>query len=396
MNHSFNFNEKIDRRQSWSIKYNPDFSPNKNSDLLPLWVADMDFKSPPEVIKAMQERLNHGVFGYTSPEKPYFDALKNWMQTSFSWEILDDWVVPVPGVVYALSTAIRSLTNPGDSVIIQRPVYYPFEKVIKNNQRNLVNNPLYHNKDTGKYEINYKDFEEKIINNHVKAFILCNPQNPVGRVWKLEELQKLGAICLEHGVIIISDEIHQDFVFSGHRHQVFANISDELSNVTITCTAPSKTFNLAGLETSNIIIKNSKLRRGFIDEKNNQFVNDPNLMGLIACEAAYAYGRPWLDSLLHYLKDNVTLLNDFINNNLPKIKLIKPQGTYLAWLDFNALNLNPNEQQAIMINHAKLWLDPGTMFGPEGKGYERLNFACPKSTLLEACEGLKKGFSSFQ
>lgn len=389
----FNFDEVIDRKNTQAIKYDFNRRPDKKADLLPLWIADMDFKSPTQITEALKKRMDHSIYGYTKVSEDYYNALKNWMKSSFSWPINSDWVIPVPGIVYALSTAIRALTNPGDFVMIQPPVYYPFNLVVENNGRKLLSNPLIHNPETGKYEIDFNDFEEKIIRYHVKAFILCNPHNPVGRVWTLDELKKLGNICLDHGVTVISDEIHEDFIYPGYRHHVFANLSKALSDITVTCTAPSKTFNLAGLETANVIIENKDLHRKFTKEKNEQFIDVPNLMGLVACEAAYTHGRPWLEALILYLQENLNYLDRFLKNHCPEITLIEPEGTYLAWLDLRALNLNPTDQEDLIVNKSKLWLDPGTMFGAEGQGYERLNIACPISVLEEACYRLKKGIS---
>ncbi len=266
--------------------------------------------------------------------------------------------------------------------MIQRPVYYPFSNVIIDNGRTLVNNPLIYN--SGTYSIDFEDFEAKIIENGVKLFILCNPHNPVGRVWTREELVRLGDICLRHGVTVISDEIHADFIYSGYRHEVFANIKPEFADITITCTAPSKTFNLAGLQVSNIIISNRELKKAIKNEINKTGHGQINTMGIVACKAAYQYGHEWLQQLKAYLAGNLSFVRNFLAERLHKIKLVEPQGTYLVWLDFRELELTEAELEKLIVRDAKLWLDGGTMFGEEGKGFQRINIACPRVILEKA------------
>lgn len=384
------FNIIINRVNTNSIKHSFPHDFGKNEEHLALWVGDMDFKSPPGVIEALESRLEHGVFGYTKFDDGYFEALEHWFLDSFHWHPKPEWLVTTPGVIYAMAAAIRTFTIPGDAILIQRPLYGPFSTIVTQNHRILVNNPLIHDPDSGKYRIDFQDFENKIISNQVKCFILCNPHNPIGRVWTEAELNRLGEICLNHGVIVISDESHQDFAYPGHVHQVFANLCPEFSLITITCTAPSKTFNLAGLETANIFIENTYLRQSFINEMKKQCVNHPNLMGMIACEAAYKTGGAWLAELKIYLKGNINFLNNFFCEKLPEIKLVEPEGTFLAWLDLRNLNLTPSEQMSLIMNKAKLWLEPGITFGPEGMGYERMNIACSQSVLEEACMRLEK------
>lgn len=379
---SFNFDEQIERKNTDSIKFDNVKSRGKSEDLLPLWVADMDFSAPDEVINALAERAQHGIFGYSEPNDAYYDALGKWFLTRLGWEIERSWVVMASGVVYAINTAIRAFTSKGDAVLIQQPVYYPFASSIENNERRLVSNDLVY--ENGRYTIDFEDFERKIIDNEVKLFILCSPHNPVGRVWTENELVKMGEICLKYGVIVLSDEIHGDFIYKGNKHSVFANLRPEFAEVCITCTAPTKTFNLAGLHISNIIISNKTLRKSFKDEINRTGMSQLGIMGIVACRAAYEHGGRWLDALLEYLSENLSFVRDFIAQRLPKLKLVEPEGTYLVWIDFRGLKLSDKELERFIEDKAKLWLDGGIMFGKAGSGFERINIACPRKTLEQA------------
>lgn len=379
---SFNFDEQIERKNTDSIKFDNVKSRGKSEDLLPLWVADMDFSAPDEVINALAERAQHGIFGYSEPNDAYYDALGKWFLTRLGWGIERSWVVMAPGVVYAINTAIRAFTSKGDAVLIQQPVYYPFASSIENNERRLVSNDLVY--ENGRYTIDFEDFERKIIDNEVKLFILCSPHNPVGRVWTENELVKMGEICLKYGVIVLSDEIHGDFIYKGNKHSVFANLRPEFAEVCITCTAPTKTFNLAGLHISNIIISNKTLRKSFMDEINRTGMSQLGIMGIVACRAAYEHGGRWLDALLEYLSENLSFVRDFIAQRLPKLKLVEPEGTYLVWIDFSGLKLSDKELERFIEDKAKLWLDGGIMFGKAGSGFERINIACPRKTLEQA------------
>lgn len=389
----YDFDKIIDRKNTNSLKYDFSKERNKPNDVLPLWVADMDFQAPQEVIDALIAASKHGIFGYSEVKADYFNAVQNWYNKYFKWNIEEDWLVKTPGIVYALTIAIKAFTNENDSVLIQQPVYYPFSEAIINNKRNLINNSLHYEDNT--YTIDFEDFEKKIIDKNVKLFLLCNPHNPVGRVWSKQELTKLGDICLKHNVVIISDEIHADFVYSGNNHTVLANIKPEFSNIAITCTAPSKTFNIAGLQVSNIFIKNKDLRTKFIDEFVKSGYSQLNTLGLVACQAAYEHGRQWFDALIIYLESNLNFAIEFINKRIPQVKLIKPEGTYLIWIDFNSLNLSDEELDDLIINKAKLWLDSGTMFGKDGKGFERINIACPRAILEKALLQLESAIANF-
>ncbi len=384
---NYNFDEIINRRGTDSIKY--DFASRRGmpADVLPLWVADMDFQAPPEVLHALAEKSRHGIFGYSdAADDGYFNVLSGWYKERFDWQLSPQWLVKTPGVVFAICTAIRALTHLGDAVLIQPPVYYPFSESVLENGRQLVLNELVY--DGGKYTLDLTDFENKIIENNVKLFILCSPHNPVGRVWSREELTAMGDICVRHGVTVVADEIHADFVFSG-RHQVFANLCAAFSEVTITCTAPSKTFNLAGLQISNIWIPNPDIRRRFRQEVNKAGYSQPNLMGLVACNAAYVHGAPWLDALKRYLAANLGMVKDFFAHELPQIRLVEPEGTYLIWLDCRALGLSDQALNDLIIRKAHLWLDAGTMFGAGGEGFQRINIACPRAVLQKALMQLK-------
>ena len=360
----YDFNKIINRNNTKSLKY--DFAKERNmpEDLLPLWVADMDFQTSPEIIEALNKAVSHGIYGYSEGKEEYFDAVYNWYNDNFNWQVKKEWLIKTPGVVFAIVLAINALTNEGDSVLIQNPVYYPFTEVIIDNNRKLVNNSLVRN--GKKYEIDFEDFEKKIIENNVKLFILCSPHNPVGRVWKKWELEKIGDICLKHNVKIVSDEIHSDFVYPENKHIVFSSLDEKYQNITITCTAPTKTFNLAGLQISNIFIPNLEIRKKVLKQLDRVGYSQVNLMGLVACEAAYKYGRQWLNELKEYLLDNLNFLRDYLETNIPQIKLIEPEGTYLIWLDCSALGLEDKELEKFIVEKAKLWLDSGYIFGKEG------------------------------
>ncbi len=379
---NYNFDEVIDRKNTNSVKHDFHGRNGMPDDAIPLWVADMDFKTPDLVIEALVKASEHGIFGYSETREDYFLTLQKWFSDNYDWEIHPSWLVKTPGVVFAIAMAVRALTHKGDAVIIQRPVYYPFSNLICDNERTLVNNPLVYN--DGTYSIDFEDFEAKILDNQVKLFILCNPHNPVGRVWTREELIRLGDICVKHGVTVVSDEIHADFIYNGYRHQVFANLKPEFTDITITCTAPSKTFNLAGLQVSNIIISNRELKNAVKSEINKTGHGQLNTMGIVACKAAYEHGHAWLKQLKTYLAGNLSFIRNFLIEKLPQVKLVEPQGTYLVWLDFNELGLSEAELEKLIVSDAKLWLDGGTMFGEEGEGFQRINIACPRVVLEKA------------
>lgn len=385
----YDFDTVIDRRGTDCLKYDFARERGKAEDVLPLWVADMDFQTAPEILARLEDSVKHGIFGYTEAKEDYFQAVAGWYQRNFGWEVKSSWLVKTPGVVFALAMAIRAYTEPGDAVLIQQPVYYPFSEVIRDNQRVLVNNPL--RLVDGHYEIDFEDFEQKIIQDHVKLFLLCSPHNPAGRVWKEWELKKLGDICVKHHVLVASDEIHSDFVYPGHQHHVFASLSKEFEQISVICTAPSKTFNLAGLQVSNIFIPNAQMRHKFRAQVAAAGYSQVNLMGLAACQAAYEEGQEWLDQVREYIYHNLEYTRQYLQDNIPEIKLVEPEGTYLIWLDLRELGLTEEEREDLIVNKAKLWLDSGAMFGADGEGFERINIACPRKTLMQALSQLEKG-----
>ncbi len=383
-----NFNIVVNRKNTNCLKYDFAVRRGRPENVLPLWVADMDFKVAPEITQAIEKRVAHGIFGYSEVKEEYFEAVSAWMEQKHGWHVKEDWLVKTPGVVFALAMAVQAFTEPGDAVIIQQPVYYPFSEVIADNGRRIVDNTL-ELKEDGKYHINFEDFEQKVKENHVKLFLLCSPHNPVGRVWTKEELKKIAAICRKYDVIVVSDEIHEDFVFNG-KHQVFADLSEDAKNRTITCTAPSKTFNLAGLQVSNIWIANPNLREKFKKQIAAAGYSQLNTLGLTACEAAYRYGGEWHAELLGYLKSNLNFLREFLQTRLPEVKLIEPEGTYLVWLDFGSLGLTEEQREELLTKKAGIWLDSGAIFGAAGEGFERINIACPRSILKDALERIER------
>lgn len=387
----YNFNEIIDRKGTDSLKY--DFAVERGlpKDVLPLWVADMDFPVEDHIKEALIKASEHAIFGYSDTKDDYFEVLSSWYERRFFWKVKKEWLVKTPGVVFAIAMAIQALTRENEAIIIQEPVYYPFSSTIRANNRKLVINNLVLKKD--KYHIDFVDFEKKIIENNVKLFILCSPHNPVGRVWTREELQKLADICLKHKVYIFSDEIHSDLVYEKDTHTIFANLGKDVEDSCIVATAPSKTFNIAGLQVSNIWIANEKMRDSFKEAIDRAGYSQLNNMGLIATKVAYKYGEEWLEELKIYLKSNIDFVRKFLKDKLSNIKLIEPEGTYLLWLDCRELGLSEKERQGLIQNKAKLWLDTGTMFGKAGAGFERINIACPRKTLEEAMNRLKEAIN---
>ncbi|WP_099189064.1 MalY/PatB family protein [Tepidibacter mesophilus] len=388
----YDFDCIVDRSNNFSAKWSEMDKKYGSNDLLPMWVADMDFKTAPCIVDAIRERLDQGIYGYTTRPDSYNESIVNWVKKRHNWDIKSEWLIYSPGVIPSISLLIQQLTNEGDKIIIQQPVYSPFANVVKDNNRELVVNPLKQD-ESGRYIMDYEDLESKIDEN-VKLFILCNPHNPVGRVWEKEELIKLGEICLKNNIKVISDEIHSDIIFKGYRHIPFASISDEFAKNSITCIAPTKTFNIAGLQTSVVVLPNEDdykmLDKAFttIDIKRN------NCFSLVANEAAYNHGEEWLEELLEYLEGNIDFLIDYIKTNIPQIKVVKPEGTYLVWLDFSDLGLDDNDLSNLIKEKAKVALNGGLAFGPEGKGYQRINLACPRSMVKESLERIKSAVDS--
>lgn len=390
----YDFDKIIDRHGTNCLKFDFAKERGKNGDELSLWVADMDFQVAKPITDALQAQVNHGIYGYTEVKSDYFDIVKNWFRDNFDWEIKKGSLVKTPGVVYAIAMAVKAFTKEGEAVIIQQPVYYPFSEMIIANNRKLVNSPLVL-KD-GRYEIDFEDFEKKIVENNVKLFILCSPHNPVGRVWSVEELKRIGDICIKHDVVIFSDEIHADFVYEPNKHHVFASLGESYAANSVIATAPSKSFNIAGLQVSNIFIGNKKLRDAFRNEIVKSGYSQLNTMGLAAARAAYESGKEWLDEVRAYIKDNLIFFRDYLKENIGELSLIEPEGTYLVWVDFRKLGLSEKQREDLIVNKAKLWIDSGAMFGVDGEGFERFNIACPRSYLKQALDSLKKAVEEYK
>ena len=380
------FDTVIDRKGTRSLKYDFAVRRGKPKDVLPLWVADMDFQTSSYITDALEDMVKHGVFGYSESEEHYFGAVQNWMERHYNWHVKESWMTKTPGIVFALAMAVKAYTQENDAVLIQSPVYYPFKEVVEDNHRRLVNNTLVLGGD-GTYTIDYEDFEKKIIEENVKLFILCNPHNPVGRVWTKEELERLGDICLKHGVFVVSDEIHADFVFE-RKHTVFSEVKEAYRDISMICTSPSKTFNIAGLQISNIFISNPEKATAFRRQVAAAGYSQVGLPGLVACEAAYRHGDEWLEGVLAYIKANAEFTRAYLQEHLSRVKMTKLEGTYLVWLDFRDYGLTDKELDEKILNQAGLWLDSGAVFGKCGEGFQRINIACPRKTLHQALDRL--------
>lgn len=384
---SFDFDSVINRYDSICVKYNSAREKGYPPDIIPMWVADMDFQSPPCVINALRKAVDHGIFGYSSPKEGYYSAICNWFRDRFDWQMEKEWIVQTGGVVFALSTAVRALTAPGDAAMILTPVYPPFYSVVQKNGRKLVESSLL--LENEKYTIDFADVEQKIRANGVRMFILCSPHNPIGRVWTPEELQTLGAICKKYDVAVVSDEIHCDYTMPGHPHTPFIKACPEWAENTMVCTAPSKTFNLAGLEASNIFIPGEQMRKAYREELGRIFGGGLNCMGIIGCQAAYEGGAQWLDACKEYIRGNLAYVREFLRDNLPQVKLIEPEGTYFAWLDFTELGMTREQLDEMIVYKAKLWLDTGSMFGDAAAQFQRVVLGCPRSIVVRAMQQLR-------
>lgn len=387
---NLNFDEITERRNTDSLKYDFAVRRGKPSDVLPLWVADMDFKTSGYILDALEERARHGIFGYTETREDYFEALAGWMKKRHGLTVSPEWVLKTPGVVFALAAAVKAYTQEGDYVLIQQPVYYPLTEVVQDNGRKVVSNDLI--EENGRYRIDFDDFEQKIKQYQIKLFMLCSPHNPVGRVWTLEELSRLADICVRYGVTVVSDEIHEDFVYPGHKHVPFILADERAKDFCVICTSVSKTFNLAGLQIANILIPNQQLRRKFRKQIQAAGYSQLNTFGVVACKAAYLYGDEWYEAVWKYVQDNLEYLKEQLKKRLPKIKVVEPEGTYLVWLDFREYDLCDAELSDAVIHKAKLWLDDGGIFGKTGSGFQRINIATSRSVLDEALRRLEAAF----
>lgn len=384
----YNFDHLIKREGTSCIKHDLNETIFGKKDIIPMWVADMDFETPTFVRNAVIERANHPIYGYTFRNEAYYESIINWFRNQHRWEIKKEWIIYAPGVVPALNLAVQSYTKPGDSIIVQSPVYFPFFTAVKDHERTLVYNTLIKGKEH--YEIDFDLLEKQA--SQSKMLILCNPHNPVGRAWKKDELEKVAEICLRNNVLVVSDEIHNDLVLPGFKHHVFADLSPEIAAITITAHAASKTFNLAGLATSSIIISNPDLRKRFNDTLQHLHLNMGNLFGFVASQTAFNEGKEWLLQLLKYINHNVDFIVNFMEEKLPKIRVFRPEATYMIWLDFSAYGFSDQELKNKMIQEAGLGLNSGIDFGPGGEGCMRLNVACPRSILMDALEQMSIAF----
>ncbi len=385
---NLNFDEIIQRKGTDCLKY--DFAQRRGmpEDVLPLWVADMDFRTSSYVEDAVIERTRHGIFGYSEVQEEYFRAVAGWMSRRHNWNVEPGWLIKTPGVVFALAMSVKAFTEVGDCVLIQQPVYYPFSEVIEDNERVIVSNDLYLGTDN-RYHIDFEDFEKKIVEHHIKLFLLCNPHNPSGRVFTREELTKIGDICLKYGVIVVSDEIHNDFVFKGE-HTVFASVKKEYEDISVICTSSSKTFNLASMLISNIFIPNKKLKHRFRHEVDAAGISQLGVLGLVATKAAYEKGDEWYEKMMAYVQENIEYVRKYVEEYMPGVKVIDGEGTYLLWLDFRGTGIEVEELEHRIIYEAKLWLDSGKIFGNTGAGFQRINVAAPRKIVTECLERIRK------
>jgi len=380
----YNFDEVTQRRGTNSYKWDG----AREEGVLPMWVADMDFKTAPAIIETLQERVGHGIFGYTKVPDEYYRAVVSWFKRRHSWTIDPSWIIYTSGVVPAVSAILKALTMPGDKVLMQTPVYNCFYSCIHNNGCQVVSNPLIKRGDT--FVMDYEDLDRKLNDERVKVMLLCSPHNPTGRVWTKKELQRLGEICLKHGVTVLSDEIHCELVYGGHVHTCFASLSDEFSKHCVTCVSPSKAFNIAGLQIANIVCEDDGMRRRIDRAINLNEVCDVNPFGVLATIAAYNKSEDWLEQLLSYIKGNYECMKDYCAQRLKQFPLTLLEGTYLVWMDCHALKTPTVELEEKLISEAKLWLNAGKMYGDEGEGYMRWNIACPRTLLIEGLERFRK------
>lgn len=381
------FNERINRLNTASVKWELTKEIYGTDDVLPMWVADMDFKPPQELLDAIKTRVEHGIFGYTFVPPSVHESISSWLLDRHGWEISHSWILFANGVVPSISIAIEAFTIPGDRILIQPPVYNPFFEMVELNGRTAEFSPLV--LEEGRYKIDFASFEESL-RKGCKLFLLCNPHNPGGMVWTEEELRRIAELCVKHNCLILADEIHSDIILNGRRHIPIASLGEEIADRTITCIAPSKTFNLGGVQASAAIISNADLREKFSAVQKRQGFFAPNVFATIATEAAYLHGAAWLGSLIAYIEENVKFAKEFIAENIPSIKLIEPEGTYLLWLDCRELGLSGESIQRFLIEKGKLALEPGGKYGPGGEGFVRMNVACPKQVLHEGLSRLKE------
>lgn len=386
-----NFDTKINRKNTNSVKWDGHEKFNMNKDAIPLWVADMDFMTLPAITKELVTKAEYGVYGYALDPDSYYDAVIGWMKRRHQWDVKKEWILTTPGVVSGLNACILALTDEGDSILIQEPVYHPFKNSIKYNKRIPVINELV--KNGTHYSIDFIDFENKLIENKVKMFVLCSPHNPVGRVWLVEELNRMAELCKKHNVVIVSDEIHMDFIFPGNEHHVLVNLNPDYQDFVITLVAPSKSFNLAAFKVSQLITSN----KDYMDKVKHEYeklgFHGHNTFGMLACEIAYRDGDQFMDDVVEYIHQNILMIKEYIGTHLSQIKVMDIEGTYLLWIDFSGLNLTQSELIDFLSNKAKLWFNDGSIFGKSGEGFVRMNCATQRETILQALNQLNDAIS---
>lgn len=386
----YNFDEIIDRRHTASLKWDNLEQLFGDSDLLSMWVADMDFRPPKEVLDAMKERVEHGVFGYTIIEQDTIQSIQNWLLTQHGWEVQPDWLLFSPGVVPSIGMAVQAFTEVGDKVMLQSPVYTPFFNMIKTNGREVVNSEL--KLVNGRYEIDFEDVEEKL-KSGIKLFLLCSPHNPGGRVWTQEELVQLAELCKKYNCIIASDEIHADLVYEPIKHIPIASLNEDYQDFIVTFMAPSKTFNLAGLQASYMIIPNRELRKKLSEVMKSQGVSQLNTFGVLAMKAAYDHGQQWLNEVKAYIKGNIDYVKEELEKHVPEIEVLVPDATYLIWIDCRKIGLSDKELRERLLKKGKIAVNFGYAYGPGGEGFFRLNVACPRKIVEEGIKRICKAFN---
>ena len=387
MSKKYDFDQIIDRSNTNSIKVEAVEEVFGSKDVIPLWVADMDFLSPPEVTKAMKRRVEHGIFGYVEPDEQYFNSIINWLRDRHNWTVDQESITFVPGVVKGFAFAIDVFTNDNDKIIIQPPVYPPFKGTTEDLNREIVNNPLIF--ENGQYKMDFDNLR-KVAKMGCKMLILCNPQNPSGRMWSKEELSELAEICYDNDILVVSDEIHADLELPGNKHVPFATVSEKAAQNNITLMAPSKTFNIAGIVSSFAVVENKEIREKYFNYLAARELNKGTIFAYIAAQYAYETGGEWLDEAMEYIQKNIDFVDNFLQKHIPQIKVVRPEASFLIWLDCRDLNLSQSELENFFIHKANLGLNSGTMFGKEGEGFMRLNVGCPLITLEKALDNLKK------
>ncbi len=391
----FNFNEKVDRSKNHAAKWEEMGAKFGSNDLLPMWIADMDIKTAPEIVEAIKEKADQAIFGYVYRPASYYETAAAWCEKRFGYKIDPKTLIHSPGVVPSMNMLVKMLTKEDEKVLIQIPVYPPFAASVKTGKRTLVTNELIKD-ENGYYTIDFEDLEKKLSDEKVTLMILCNPHNPVGRVWKKEELQKIGDLCVKYNVRILADEIWRDLVLPGYTHTPIASLSREIENITVTCFSPTKTFNIAGLQASFAVFPREEEWKAFDNELGEMDIKRNNPFSLVGFEAAYNHGEEWLSELLVHLEGNAQYVADFVKERLPEIKTVKPEGTYLMWLDFNGLNITPEEITDMLIKDAKVAMNDGASFGANGKGFARMNIACPRYMVEDAMARIEKAVKNLK